>query len=934
MQVAPHNTHRRRVRRRMRVTRRGVVGVLAMMFLVMFASLATAMAVATQGNLRSAASHLRVVRALGSVDTGMRLAESRLREASERFLVAEGDVTPEYIATLWSGPIPGTPRVEVLPAPFGMDEDSEPGSVLAALSNIHAADEADNLVMDSDVENAPAPIILLDRGEDWLVTRPIGIARNAQGLIVSAAQISYGPPDDEGDVPVIVTGYDWDAVRGRWVTRTAEMWFTVSKRIEFAIISNNPPLLGVGGNVDGPIGSLFDSSALDDLDGPPIVTTSDFYGLSPELDEKLDDFYASVLTYDVDGDNRLRGTHISEADGLGLLNQEDYDDDGDPDIAFSDATRDDAVDDYDIFLNHFDANNDGRVVLSTTLTLGTPAAGQTAEFTVNDRLAYLIDTVEPDRNRNGWRNGDHEGSWDYDTFEDNNNDGLLDGNDIDDDDVVLGYRDGVLDYRDRYAKVRGSIYMRASRSDWESASDSDGSAVGDYQQYVQGPIRPDDGDAPVTFDADSDEVPTISADGFVEATSDLTTAQLLTSPATFEEQVAEQMGDGWTPPTRVEATPFGARSAADWYQRPVYQDMTFVNVTIPMGNNGLFINCEFIGITRVQTYVDNTHLSWIFYGEQQRDPVTNALEQVYPPPPASSEIALDTSYSTPGAPGYDALPLPLDVSYDLDGDGAIPDRCYDTKQLSNNIRFHDCLFVGSIVADKPLVYTHVRNKLQFTGATRFTDAHPEEPDNPEKNPDPDTLDEIERSSLMVPHYSVDIGSLNPPPEQDVNLSGAVVAGVLDVRGNATIRGVLLSTFQPIWGEPPLSLYGEPVGNPANFNMTIGYVTADQGDLEGLDPSSMSDLDGNGTLDIGWDSARDETGALIDVTGWDGAHDELWYDGVPDEDAVPGTHVRRAVEFNGFGITRVEADPNAVLPDGLELPLRITPVAGSYRERHQ
>src|SRR5690606_4723307 len=82
---------RARIRSKPRVhqpkRRRGVVGVLAMMFLVMFASLATAMAVATQGNMRSASSHLHVVRSLGAVDSGMRLAESRLRNASSRFLV-------------------------------------------------------------------------------------------------------------------------------------------------------------------------------------------------------------------------------------------------------------------------------------------------------------------------------------------------------------------------------------------------------------------------------------------------------------------------------------------------------------------------------------------------------------------------------------------------------------------------------------------------------------------------------------------------------------------------------------------------------------------------------------------------------------------------------------------------------------------------------
>src|SRR5262249_21155627 len=156
--------------------------------------------------------------------------------------------------------------------------------------------------------------------------------------------------------------------------------------------------------------------------------------------------------------------------------------------------------------------------------------------------------------------------------------------------------------------------------------------------------------------------------------------------------------------------------------------------------------------------------------------------------PAMSDVALDTTYSEPGAPGYNLLPAPLTVPIDLNGDGVASDKCYDTKKLANNIRFHDCLVVGSVIADKPTVYTHVRNKLQFSGATRFTQVNPDYPDDPQKNPDPDHVEEIAKSSMMVPNYSVDIGAINPPPQQDVKLQGAIVAGVIDIRGNAEIRG--------------------------------------------------------------------------------------------------------------------------------------------------
>jgi hypothetical protein len=240
--------------------------------------------------------------------------------------------------------------------------------------------------------------------------------------------------------------------------------------------------------------------------------------------------------------------------------------------------------------------------------------------------------------------------------------------------------------------------------------------------------------------------------------------------------------------------------------------------------------------------------------------------------------------------------------------------------------------VGSVVADKPTVYRHVRNKLQFTGATRFMPEHPDAPDDPQLNPDPAHEAEIEKSSIMVPHYSVDIGSINPPPEQDVRLRGAVVAGVMDVRGNAEIRGVVLSSFTPVHGQAPLELYGDPVGNPANFNVTIGTATTEDGDLEAVAPGDLTDVDGDGTPDLGWDSARDETGALVTLAGAGGNMEEWWFDGVPDTAAIDGVHVRRAIAWRPPGMTRIEADPEAVLPDGLALRMSVLSVPGSYSER--
>ncbi len=934
-------TDRRSRPRRAALTRRGVVSVLAMMFLVMFGSLAAAMAVVTQGNLRAASSHLRMTRALGAVDTGMQIAAQRLTEAASRVVSSKGEIDADYALDLWNGTYSGEWDVTILDAPYGRSEPYSPTSVSEILALHHAYDDLDNVVLE-DADNAPQGIDLPTAPTGWVVSNPIGLSRDPSGLIVTAAQVTYIPPDDNGEVMVVVTGYDWDPVRGRWVTRTSQQSFRVTRLIDHAVIGSTRIMLGQGAIAEGPMGINFDSDAIDSIDAPPLVAKSDFYGLDNALDAKLDDFYAAVLDYDIDGDNRLRTKHAGESAVLDSLNVTDYDGDTAPDNAFTDKTKDDTIDEFDIFLAHFDTNGDGRVVCSEALIDGTPAQGKTPEFEINDGIALGIDGGAPDRNKNGWFNGHFMSDWDWDSFPDNNGDGVLNGSDYDADDVTLGYRDGYLDYKDQYAKIRGTVWFRASRSQWEEADDGDGSPIGDYQTNVQGSIRAASGDPAVVFEATETELPELGPEQFAEASSalkDIAAEEGLT----FDDQVAASKGGGWTPPTTIEPTPYGAPSPADYYERPVYSGITFKNVTIPMGTNALFIDCEFIGVTYVEAYEDNTHESWMFYGQQERDPVTGDLYLKYPPPPAESDAALDKSYADPGDIGYDDLPDPLMI--DTDDDGLEDTQFTDTKALSNNLRFHNCLIVGSIVTDQPTNYASMRNKLVFTGATRFAQTHPDHPADADKNPDPDDLKEIAKSSLMAPQYSVDIGSTMSPPEQNVRLDGAVIAGVLDMRGRSEIHGVLLMTYKPVYGEAPMLSYGEAIGNPGSFNVTLGHFGEEDGDLEGLGAGALEDLDGDDVLDIGWDSARDEDGALIPLDEFPGSHDDSWYDGIPDTDVedAGGDYVRRTIPFYGSpgtddhgpvpasGPTRLIPKVEMVLPDGLPMPISIVPRSGSYIE---
>ena len=931
----------RRVRER-GVSNRGVSSVLAMMMAVLVGSLAAAMAVVTQGNVRSAATHIHVMRSMNAAETGMLVAESRLWLATRRFTVERSDVDAGFAQRLWNGGVAVSDgEVVVGPTLEGNDEPGVPSGIAEAVGYLHAADS--NTVEFqgiSGVTVGPAPA-----GADmdeylatgWVTTPAITLQPGEGDVPAAAFQITYAPLRNEPAIRAFVTGIDIDPMRpGLPITRVISRDFRIAKRVDHAVMSRTRMLIGKNVMIEGDLATSFDR--VNFANANPLVLRSDFRGLSADLNARLDTLYAQIAIYDVDGDNRLRVDHPIEGQGLSSggdnLNEIDYDGDGEGDGAYLDATGDGYVDEFDLFVNMYDDNGDGRIALGGDLAAGTPAAGFSSEFDGDDGLldedlAYLIDNSNPDRNRNGvygFIDDNGNGRWDpadetaldYDDYH-----GVYA-------DQVLGWRDGFIDRRDLYAKVGGRLVFAVSAADWAGAQ-------GDFYSDLLGPIRPGDGDAPLTFNGD-DLIPDIGPDEFADTQLGL---QAAADGDPFWDQVAANLGvslsalatyvEAGTDPEapmyrRVdpdtdgdglpenhldayfESMPFGAPNPVDWYFRPVFENMNFHDVRIPRGVNGLFINCTFAGATYIQTEVDNSHPNWTLYGKINR--VGGALEPAGEPLDKSDFDRYTTGNFADGPANYDDFPDPPSI------DGVtVTGTDRDTKMYSNNIRFHDCLMVGSVVSDVPQVYTHVRNKVQFTGSTRFAQEHPTAPDDPDLNPDPADMAEIAKSSLMLPHYSVDIGTFNSPPEQNVQLVGAIIAGVLDIRGNAEINGAMLLTFDPVPGEAPMvDTFGTPIGNPGDFNTSLGYFGPEDGDTESLDPATLPIV--NGVPIVGWDLDGD---GIADLG--------------PDE---PPTQAQidagaMAVPFNGYGRIRIAFNPDMVMPDGLMLPLSALPVRGSYTE---
>lgn len=750
-----------RGRRQAARARRGVASVLAMMFLVVFSSLAAAMAVVAQGNLRTADSALKVSRAMSAAETGLVFASRRLSIEGRRFVVDKGVVTPAFAEDLWLGTyneaVDGA--VVILP-PTGYVVGTPPAGMAHAVRDAHLAD-AHSIVVEAGDSSLPE----LNTATGTLRVRPI---RLEEGDGTAYFRLRYELVDGESAIRVTSIGVDAD------ITRTLQMDFKIEKRIEYAIISPNRIMIGKNVRVEGPLGSRYGMipGELDSPNGDPLVMRSDFYNLDkPTLDANLDTFFAQLVAFDVDGDGRLRPNHPTEQTGLV----------GHP--ALQDYNGDEYVDEMDLFMAAFDDNNDQRVVYDAARAAAAGLGGLSEEFTVDPQLGRLIDLAFPDRNGDGIVN--HL-------------------------DTALGYNNGVIDSNDLYAKVHGRLMFAVQRDAWDTANGAS------YQTVVHGPIRPNKDQAAVTFEASSEELREITTDMFGASQNwfDLESQ----TGSTFAVQVANNNpAANYTAPGPLtwEDVPFGSNAAGaaayDWYQRPQYRNMTFTNLRIPVGTNALFENCTFKGVTYIETEPNCTHYNWNYAGARTR------VES----PPGSGIYLYVLKFA-----GQDA---------ELNGNPVA-----DTKPHSNNIRFHNCTFLGTVSGLKPNEYTHWRNKVQYTGNTRFyIDTEDEDlatqPDAATlighlAGMSPTAIDEMEKSSILLPGWSVDVGSFtNEAPK--VKLKGVIIAGILDARGTVDVHGTMLMTYRPVEGEGPL-YYG---GMMDAFNTTIGYFPVTDGDGEGTEP---------------------------------------------------------------------------------------------------
>ncbi len=103
------------------------------------------------------------------------------------------------------------------------------------------------------------------------------------------------------------------------------------------------------------------------------------------------------------------------------------------------------------------------------------------------------------------------------------------------------------------------------------------------------------------------------------------------------------------------------------------------------------------------------------------------------------------------------------------------DCSQSSSSYYNNVRFNDCTFNGVIVTNTPNSLKWQYNALYFTGEAGFNNTS-----------------DVQEATILAPHFNVNLGNTNPDSSDNNVLTGAIVGGIVDVRGNAQINGTVIS----------------------------------------------------------------------------------------------------------------------------------------------
>ncbi len=464
--------------------------------------------------------------------------------------------------------------------------------------------------------------------------------------------------------------------------RTLSMDFQIDKKVKFAIVGKVPIQLGRNTLVEGPIGMPTLGKY------PPILALSDFRNLRPSLTSRIDAFNNFLKAHHKGYDGRVSVFNAAESAAAQRA-------------GFCDTNGDNFIDEQDLFLAEFDLNCDKRI---TTQEFTNPSTGKLYDanlFSAMDSLGAPMFAGDPQR---------------------------------------MGYRDGLIDNSDGYAKVSGQEFLGTTVQAWNDNLAGQGKAIGDM---MQGPVVPPDANASaVKFGAGSTDIFDLSpanfdTSGFRARTGPQNGASAKTPSVITNTVLAALDANGGT---ASERTPYGSTTYQATYSRPVFRNITFKNCRISKGLNALFDNCKFEGVTYVE------------------------LE---------ANITSGSTTTTSASAGMTWSKLMKTGSFNAST--ALTSGNSWGFARGNNLRFNDCVIEGPIASDVPSAYTHFANSWEFTGATRF--------DNKQD----------QTATIIAPQTNIEMGSFTDPKDAPSTLVGVVVSGNIDIRGTSVIDGSIIVT---------------------------------------------------------------------------------------------------------------------------------------------
>jgi len=161
-----------------------------------------------------------------------------------------------------------------------------------------------------------------------------------------------------------------------------------------------------------------------------------------------------------------------------------------------------------------------------------------------------------------------------------------------------------------------------------------------------------------------------------------------------------------------------------------------------------------------------------------------------------------------------------------------------TSSYYNNVRFENCTFNGIIVTDTPDRLKWQNNALYFTGTATFENEF------------------MEEATILAPHFNVNLGNTNPQGGDTNVLTGAIIGGIVDIRGNAEIYGTVLSMCDTtMWSSGYVSNIGATLGDGGSETTEPGdvgtiHITPNPDNLlpSGMVTPIVINMDGNSYIE--------------------------------------------------------------------------------------